>query len=143
MLIFMISSRDYERMSLWICPLCGKQVSIRYYDPSGFADDIVIIQLRGLGRGRGFEVVSEYSLFEDEDTELLDIISDRVAVLYNLLYEDKGDDEDEEKEDDGEEGEQNGELLDLVNDVLADIYEERFSDLGEAVEALVDAFLEK
>ena len=143
MLIFMISSRDYERMSLWICPLCGKQVSIRYYDPSDFNDDIMIIQLRGLGRGRGFEVVSEHSLFEDKDTELLDLISDRVAILYNLLYENNGDDEDEdEAEDEGEE-EQNGELLELVNDALADIYEERFFDLGEAVEALVDAFLEK
>ena len=60
----------------------------------------------------------------------LDIISDRVAVLYNLLYEDKGDDEDEEKEDDGEEGEQNGELLDLVNDVLADIYEYSLQNIG-------------
>ena len=131
-------------MSLWICPLCGKQVSIRYYDPSDFDDDIMIIQLRGLGRGRGFEVVSEHSLFEDEDTELLDIISDRVAILYNLLYENNGDDEDEdEAEDEGKGGTQNGELLDLVNDALADIYEERFSDLGEAVEALVDAFLEK
>jgi len=30
-----------------------------------------------------------------------------------------------------------------VNDALVDIHEERFSDMGEAVEALVDAFLEK
>jgi hypothetical protein len=94
-------------MSLWICPLCGKQVSIKYYDPSDFDDDIMIIQLRGLGRGRGFEVVSEHSLFEDKDTELLDLISDRVAILYNLLYENNGDDEDEDEAEDEGEKEQN------------------------------------
>jgi hypothetical protein len=119
-----------------------------------------------LGRGRGFEVVSEHSLFDDENTWLLDLISDRVAVLYNLLFEDNGDDDDSEDkggddddseddadlDDDGvndgtadecEAGEENCELLDLVNDVLADIYEESFSSLGEAVEALVEAYLVK
>ena len=146
-------------MSQLICPLCGKFVSVRYYDPSGFEDDIMLVQVRGLGRGKGVEIEETYSLLDGGDKHLLDLISDRVAILYNLLYENKGDDEgedeaedkeedvlvdeDEEKEDDGEGGAQNGELLDLVNDALADIYEEKFSDLDEAVEALVGAFLEK
>ena len=130
-------------MSQLICPLCGKFVSVRYYDPSDFEDDILLVQVRGLGRGKGVEIVETYSLLDGDETYLLDLISDRVAVLYNLLCENKGDDEGEdEAEDEGEE-EQNGEILELVNDALADIYEERFSDLGEAVEALVDAFLEK
>ncbi len=135
--------RDYDGMSQFICPLCGKFVSVRYYDPSDFENDILLVQVRGLGRGKGVEIEETYSLLDGGETYLLDLIRDRVAILYNLLYENKGDDEDEdEAEDEGEE-EQNGEILELVNDAHADIYEKRFSDLGEAVEALVDAFLEK
>ncbi len=53
LLIIGISLRDYYRMSQLICPLCGKFVSVRYYDPSGFEDDILLVQVRGLGRGKG------------------------------------------------------------------------------------------
>jgi len=90
-------------MSLWICPICGKQNSILHYDPTNFVDDIMIILLRGLGKGRGFEEVERYSLLDGSDPDLLDLISDRIAVLYNLLYEDVEDDEAEvdlEEEDD-------------------------------------------
>jgi len=90
-------------MSLWICPLCGKQTSILHYDPTNFVDDIMIILLRGLGKGRGFEEVERYSLLDGSDPELLDLIRDRIAVLYDLLYEDVEDDEAEvdlEEEDD-------------------------------------------
>ncbi len=75
------------------CPLCGKQNSIRYFDPTNFVDDIIIILKRGLGRGKGWEDVEEYSLLDGSDPELLDLISDRVAVLYDMLYEDSDDDE--------------------------------------------------
>jgi len=84
-------------MSQLICPLCGKFVSVRYYDPSDFEDDILLVQVRGLGRGKGVEIVETYSLLDGSDTYLLDLISDRVAILYNLLYEDNGDDEDEDE----------------------------------------------
>ena len=84
-------------LSLWLCPLCGKQGSIRHYDPTDFEDDIRIIIKRGLGRGMGFEVVEEYSLLDGSDPELLDLISDRVAVLYDMLYEDVEGDEAEEE----------------------------------------------
>ena len=99
-------------MSQLICPLCGKFVSVRYYDPSDFEDDILLVQVRGLGRGKGVEIEETYSLLDGGETYLLDLIRDRVAVLFNLLYENKGDDEDEdEAEDEGEEEEQNGEIL--------------------------------
>ncbi len=84
-------------LSLWICPLCGKQCSINLYDPSNFEDDILIILLRGLGKGKGFEEVERYSLLKGSDPELLDLISDRVAVIYDLLYEDVEEDEAEEE----------------------------------------------
>ena len=82
-------------MSQFICPTCGKFVSTRYYDPTNFRDDILLVQVRGLGRGKGVEIVEKYSLLDGSDPELLDLISDRVAVLYDLLYEDVKDDEDE------------------------------------------------
>jgi len=74
-------------MSQFICPLCGKFVSVRYYDPSNFEDDILLVQVRGLGHGRGVEVVEKYSLIDGSDPELLELISDRVAVIYDMLYE--------------------------------------------------------
>ena len=67
-----------------------------HYDPTNFKDDILIILKRGLGRGMGFEVVEEYSLFDGSDPELLDLISDRVAVIYDMLYEDVEDNAEEE-----------------------------------------------
>ena len=76
------------RISQWQCPLCGKIVSVSRYDPSDFDDDILLIQVRGLGRGKGFEVAEKYSLLDGDNPELLDLISDRVAILYDLLYED-------------------------------------------------------
>jgi len=80
-------------MSHFLCPLCGKQCSILHYDPTDFDDDIPIIQKRGLGKGRGFAEDERYSLLDGSDPELLELISDRIAVLYDLLYEDVEDDE--------------------------------------------------
>ena len=88
-------------MSQFICPLCGKFGSVRYFDPSDFEDDILLVQVRGLGHGKGVEIVEKYSLLEGSDPALLDLISDRIAVIYELLYEevedDEADDEDEEE----------------------------------------------
>ena len=74
-------------MSQVICPLCGKFVSVRYYDPSNFEDDILLVQVRGLGHGKGVEIVEKYSLLNGDNPELLELISDRVAIIYDLLYE--------------------------------------------------------
>lgn len=101
---YLIFLGDSDRMSLWVCPVCGKQNSILHYDPTNFVDDIMIILLRGLGKGRGFEEVERYSLLDGSDPDLLELISDRVAVLYDLLYEDIEDDEAEiDLEDDEDE----------------------------------------
>ena len=83
-------------MSQFICPLCGKYVSVRYYDSSNFEDDILLVQVRGLGHGKGVEIVEKYSLLDGSDPDLLDLISNRIAVLYDLLYEDEEDEEAEE-----------------------------------------------
>ena len=77
-------------MSQFICPLCGKFVSVAKYDPSDFEEDILLVQVRGLGHGKGVEVVERYSMLQGEEPELLDVITDRIAVLYDMFYEDEG-----------------------------------------------------
>jgi len=82
-------------MSQVICPLCGKFVSVRYYDPSDFEDDILLVQVRGLGHGKGVEIVEKYSLLNGDNPELLELISNRVAIIYDLLYEEVEEEEED------------------------------------------------
>jgi hypothetical protein len=70
-------------MSQLICPLCGKSTSLRRYDPSGFDDDIYVKNLRGLGRGRGFEEVDRHSLLSDRTT--MRMIGERILRIIALL----------------------------------------------------------
>jgi len=55
----------------------------------------MLVQVRGLGKGKGVEIVERYSLIEGGNPELLDLISDRVAVLYDMLYEEEEADHEE------------------------------------------------
>ena len=71
-------------MSMLVCPLCGKQSSLRRFDPSGFHEDIIAIEKRGLGRGMGFEEVARYSLL-GTGSPALSLIKDRVLVLVEVL----------------------------------------------------------
>ena len=85
-------------MSQFVCPLCGKFSSVKHYDPSNYEEDIMLVQVRGLGHRKGVEVSERYSLLEGENQELLDLISDRIEILYNMLYEDDEPEEEEETE---------------------------------------------
>ena len=38
-------------MSQLVCPLCGRFVSLKIFDPSSFESDIFAVDVRGLGRG--------------------------------------------------------------------------------------------
>ncbi len=58
----------------------------------------MLVQVRGLGHRKGVEVSERYSLLEGENQELLDLISDRIEILYNMLYEDDEPEEEEETE---------------------------------------------
>jgi len=136
-------------MSHFACPLCGKQCSILHYDPTDFDDDILIIQKRGLGKGKGFDEVERYSLLEGSDPELLDLISDRIAVIYDLLYEDVGDDEVEvehsiDLEDEDKEEEVDFESLsDLDKQIfLADLEEEEDEEEDEDINDLDEEIIE-
>ncbi len=115
-------------MSLWICPICGKQNSIRHYDPTHFLIDILIILKRSLGYARGWEEVERYSLLDGSDPALLDLIRDRVAVIYDLLNEERS----EDRED----------LIDDINAALDPYIDEGFDNLLDAADALLGQFLE-
>jgi len=118
-------------MSQFICPVCGKFVSVAYYDPSEFVDDVLLVKVKGLGRGKGVAIVDTYSLLDSEETQLLEQIRARILSVHNLLFDEF--DDLEEKYD---------ELLNSVNDALSESYPEGFSDLGEAVEILLDEYTE-
>jgi len=121
------------------CPICGKYSSIGLYDPSNFEDDILIVKFRGLGRGKGFEIADKYSLFDGSDPDLLDLISDRVAVIYDLLYEDdEGDEEEEgETEDDDKDDESLSELEKVLRIIEAEDDDEG-EDINELDEEMID-----
>ena len=123
-------------MSQVICPICGKFFSVRHYDPSDFEDDILLVQVRGLGRGKGVEVVEKYSLLDGSNPELLDMISDRVAVIYDLLYEDVEDDEAEDVEDDDEAEKENEDIEEALREVLV-----KQAELEKLVEEAEEEYL--
>jgi len=114
------------------CPLCGKSVGIKNYDPSEFDDDIIGIRFAGLGYGRGFEVAAKGSIL-DSDDPVLDKIADRVVEISQFLLEDEEDDADDRTE----------ELIDDINAVLRPDYDDAaFENLVDAAEALLDRFLD-
>jgi len=47
------------------CPLCGRFVSLRHFDPRGFESDIYAVNRTGLGRGKGFAVSETFSVLGD------------------------------------------------------------------------------
>ncbi len=73
-------------LSQFVCPLCAKFNSIRLYDSSDYVDDIYAVQVRGLGKGRGVEVIDTYSLLEEE-AEVVEKIADRVLEIFTFLYD--------------------------------------------------------
>ncbi len=119
--------KEEKIISLWICPLCGKQCSIKHYDPSNFVNDILILLLRGLGKGKSFKEIDRYSLLDGSDPALLALIRDRVAVIHDFLFEDVEDEEEDA-------------LIDDINAAL-DV-EEGFDNLFDAANALLNEFVE-
>ena len=111
------------------CPLCGKSVGIKNFDPSDFDDDILGIRFVGLGYGRGFEVAAKGSIL-DSDDPVLDKIADRVVEISQFLLVEEEDEEEEE-------------LIDDINAVLRpDSDDEAFENLVDAAKALLGRFLD-
>jgi len=68
-----------------VCPLCGKHTPIGSFSPSE-DDDIKAVSVRGLGRGRGFEVTGKESLLDSpEHEDTVSQISNRVLEIVSFL----------------------------------------------------------
>ena len=133
-----------HRFNQFQCPLCGRSVSIRKFDPSDFVDDINGIRFEGLGYGRGFGVAEKGSILESGGP-VLDLVSDRVLEVSRFLMDAGIITEDmlvshfpvlgsraqvKERE----------ELLDDINAALNPYYVDAFDSLFDASEALLKQF---
>lgn len=70
-------------MSQLACPLCGRFVSIERFDPSGFESDIFAVNVRGLGRGRGFAVSEIFSVLGEP--AVTGPIAERCRIILGLI----------------------------------------------------------
>ena len=70
-------------MTQLVCPLCKKFNS---YDNFSVAEeaDIIAVEVRGLGRGKGVQVINRYSILAPNDPVVLQI-KDRILVLVKVL----------------------------------------------------------
>ena len=154
-------------MSYLNCPLCGKLCHMNSFSPERYDDDIIVVEMQSLGRGRGFEKTAEYSGLGDE--VLMGRISKRLKRLLQVIDGDSLDsperglleDQLEEFEDEtqaikteldmaririrelealNEESESLDELLSRINDALSITIDEDFGDIESAVGALIDGY---
>ena len=72
-------------MSHLKCPLCGRLVSINYFDPSEFDADVFAVKYRGLGRGKGFEKSDEYSILLSGDP-IIELIKERILGISKFFF---------------------------------------------------------
>ena len=72
-------------MTSIVCPLCGKHSPLGNFHPEKMDDDIYLVSVRGLGRGRGFAVAETRSAIEDDESEILSSIVNRALEIIALL----------------------------------------------------------
>jgi hypothetical protein len=70
-----------------LCPLCGRRVSLRIFNPSRFEDDILAVTVTGLGRGRGFAEINRYSVLGDPDITVP--IANRCKKILKMVAADR------------------------------------------------------
>ncbi len=110
-----------------MCPVCGRSIYSKGYDPAGRPLDVLGKSFRGLGYGRGFEVSAEESILHtNPDDPVLLKIKDRVAEVYAMFFEG---DEDEER-------------IDNVNDLLGTQHE-TFMEAFDDMFSMLEDFLEE
>ena len=68
------------------CPLCGRFVSLAYFDPSRFDPDIYVVNVTGLGRGRGVKVTGRYSILHPGNITV-ELVKDRILNLAKVLVD--------------------------------------------------------
>jgi len=102
---------------------------VRLYDPEDFEDDILRVQVRGLGRGKGTEREWTVSIFDDEEAPIFLKLRDRISTLYSLFYDDE------------DRSEERGDLLYDINAALEPYYgDDAFDNLFDAAVALLGQF---
>ena len=70
-------------MTQLVCPLCGRFVALSIFDPSRFEPDIFAVNVKGLGRGRGFAVSETFSVLGDQ--EITGLIAERCRKILGLI----------------------------------------------------------
>ncbi len=70
-----------------VCPICGKFGSYDNFSVSKDVD-VVAVEVRGLGRGKGVKVEETYSVL-DPDNENVRIIGERLLELLEVFLENK------------------------------------------------------
>ena len=66
-----------------VCPLCGRFVSLDYFNPGSFDSDIFGVVTRGLGRGKGTMVVDRFSVLDVP--EIVTPIKNRCLHLIGII----------------------------------------------------------
>jgi hypothetical protein len=77
-------------MTTITCPVCNKHTPLSSFNPQTSPVDIRIIEVKGKGRGRGFEKISDNSIFDIESDEFrrpLTTIYRRVIETVLFLIE--------------------------------------------------------
>lgn len=72
-------------MGFLACPLCGRNVSLDHFDPSGFELDVTTQDIVGLGRGKGFRTEGRSSILGNNP--VVHMIIDRIIALLNLFMD--------------------------------------------------------
>jgi len=71
------------KVSMLLCPMCGKMTSRRFFDPESLALDILVQDVQGLGKGRGFKSKGRRSILGRSD--IVSRIANRSLDLLELL----------------------------------------------------------
>ena len=74
-----------DQLSHLICPMCGLKISLKIFDPQSLDLDIYTVNLRGLGRGGGFEIADLTSVLGDD--VFTPLIIKRVFSLCKLFVD--------------------------------------------------------
>lgn len=101
------------------CPLCGRYVSLNTFNPSSLPLGIYGVEIKGLGKGKGFEISDPENMLDDED--LIDLIRERIielAPVLGLSVTEVLEDLEDSKIDEELNGEKlNGEIKDAENEI--------------------------
>ena len=68
------------------CPLCGRFVSLKHFDPTRFTDDVYEVEVTGLGRGKGVTVTGTHSILQPGDATI-ELVKDRILEISKILLD--------------------------------------------------------